>query len=36
LEFDPNISALFSSIVVIAVRCLAVKFHWHLPIVKGE
>jgi uncharacterized membrane protein YeiH len=36
LDFDPNIRALFSSIVVIAVRCFAVKFHWHLPIVKGE
>ena len=36
MDLDPNISALFSSIVVITVRCLAVKFHWHLPIVKGE
>ncbi|MBQ1199074.1 MAG: trimeric intracellular cation channel family protein [Bacteroidaceae bacterium] len=36
MDFNPNISALFSSIVVIAVRCFAVKFHWHLPIVKGE
>ena len=36
LEFDPSISAMCSSIIVIAVRCLAVKFHWHLPTVKGE
>ena len=31
-----ELSALFSSIVVIVVRCLAVKYHWHLPILKGE
>lgn len=31
-----ELSALLSSIVVIVVRCLAVKFHWHLPILKGE
>ena len=30
------VNAMISSIVVIAVRCLAVKFHWHLPIVKGK
>ena len=30
------VNALISSIVVISVRCLAVKFHWHLPIVKGR
>lgn len=36
MGFDPSINALFSSVVVIVVRCLAVKFHWHLPIVKGE
>lgn len=33
---DPSTNALLSSVVVIAVRCLAVKFHWHLPIVRGE
>lgn len=31
-----ELSALLSSVVVITVRCLAVKFHWHLPILKGE
>ena len=36
LEVDPSTNALLSSVVVIAVRCLAVKYHWHLPIVKGE
>lgn len=36
LGFDAAISAMLSSIVVIAVRCFAVKFHWHLPIVRGE
>lgn len=34
--FDPAVNALCSSVVVIVVRCLAVKFHWHLPIVRGE
>ncbi|MCM1372649.1 MAG: trimeric intracellular cation channel family protein [Bacteroides sp.] len=36
MGFDPSTNALLSSVVVIVVRCLAVKFHWHLPIVKGE
>lgn len=31
-----EISALLSSVVVIATRILAVKYHWHLPILKGE
>lgn len=30
------LNALLSSFVVILVRCLAVKYHWHLPIMKGE
>ncbi len=34
--FDASANAVISSIVVIAVRCLAVKYHWHLPIVRGE
>ena len=29
-------NALISSIIVVVTRCLAVKFHWHLPVVKGE
>ena len=33
---NPALNALISSFVVITVRCLAVKYHWHLPIVKGE
>ena len=33
---DNAANALISSIVVITVRCLAVKFHWHLPVVKGK
>lgn len=36
MHCDPSTNALLSSVVVIAVRCLAVKFHWHLPIVRGE
>lgn len=36
MGFDPSTNALLSSVVVIVVRCLAVKFHWHLPIVRGE
>jgi len=31
-----EISALLSSLTVICIRVLAVKYHWHLPIVKGE
>lgn len=33
---DSALNALLSSFVVILVRCLAVKYHWHLPIMKGE
>lgn len=31
-----EVSALLSSITVISIRLLAVKYHWSLPIVKGE
>ncbi len=31
-----EINALISSFVVILIRVLAVKFQWHLPILKGE
>jgi len=31
-----EISALLSSFTVIVIRVLAVKFHWHLPILRGE
>jgi len=31
-----ELNALFSSITVIVIRVLAVKFHWHLPVLKGE
>lgn len=31
-----ELNALFSSISVIIIRILAVKFCWHLPILKGE
>ena len=31
-----ELCALFSSIVVIVVRLLAVRFQWHLPVLKGE
>lgn len=38
LEFglSVEISALLSAIIVILIRILAVKFHWQLPILKGE
>ncbi|MDE5561763.1 MAG: trimeric intracellular cation channel family protein [Bacteroidaceae bacterium] len=36
MGFDATINALASSVVVITVRCLAVRFSWHLPIVRGE
>ncbi len=31
-----NVNATLSILVVIAMRLLAVKYHWHLPVVKGE
>lgn len=31
-----ELNALFSSFVVILIRVLAVKYHWHLPTLKGE
>ncbi len=33
---NAELNALFSSVVVILIRVLAVKYHWHLPILKGE
>jgi len=30
------INALLSSFTVIVIRLLAVKYHWHLPVLKGE
>lgn len=33
---QPETSALLSSIVVILIRVLAVHYHWHLPVLKGE
>jgi len=33
---NAELNALFSSLVVIVIRILAVKYHWHLPILKGE
>lgn len=32
---DPEVNALLSSAIVIAIRLLAVKFKWQLPILKG-
>lgn len=32
----PEVSALLSSLIVIITRVLAVKYHWHLPTLKGE
>ena len=31
-----ELNALFSSIVVILIRVLAVRYQWHLPVLKGE
>lgn len=31
-----EVNAIVSCFVVIAIRVLAVKYHWHLPILKGE
>ncbi len=31
-----ELSALFSSFTVIVIRILAVRYHWHLPVLKGD
>lgn len=36
LGLNVELNALFSSLVVIVIRVLAVKYHWHLPTLKGE
>lgn len=36
LDMPAEISALFSGLSVITIRLLAVKYHWQLPILKGE
>ena len=36
LGLSVEISALLSAFCVILIRCLAVKFHWQLPVLKGE
>ncbi len=33
---NAELNALFSSVVVIVIRVLAVKYQWHLPVLKGE
>lgn len=35
-DLSAEMNALLSSIVVIVVRVLAVRYHWHLPVLKGE
>ncbi len=35
LKCDPEY-AILSAIIVISIRTLAVKYHWQLPILKGE
>lgn len=36
LGMSAEINALLSGIVVVLVRVLAVKYHWQLPVLKGE
>lgn len=36
MDMSVEVCALLSSVVVILIRILAVKYHWHLPILKGE
>ncbi|MCF0197197.1 MAG: trimeric intracellular cation channel family protein [Bacteroidaceae bacterium] len=36
LNLSAEVAALLSSAVVILTRCLAVKYHWHLPVLKGD
>lgn len=31
-----EVNAILSAIIVISTRLLAVKYHWHLPVLKGE
>ena len=31
-----EVNAVLSAITVIAIRLLSVKYHWHLPILKGN
>ena len=31
-----EVNAILSAIIVISIRTLAVKYHWQLPILKGE
>ncbi|MCF0198364.1 MAG: TRIC cation channel family protein, partial [Bacteroidaceae bacterium] len=35
-DMPAEVSALLSSVTVVGIRVLAVKYHWHLPILKGE
>lgn len=36
LGLGPNSTAILSSLTVVVIRVLAVKYHWHLPVVRGE
>lgn len=36
MGLSAEINALLSSFTVIIIRVLAVKYHWHLPVLKGE
>lgn len=36
LGLTAEINALLSGIVVVLTRIVAVKYHWHLPVLKGE
>lgn len=36
LHMTAEVNALLSSVTVIVIRCLAVLYHWHLPVLKGE
>lgn len=36
MGFQAEVNAVLSAIVVISTRLLAVKYHWQLPILKGE
>jgi uncharacterized membrane protein YeiH len=36
MGLQAEVNAVLSAIIVISTRLLAVKFHWQLPILKGE
>ena len=36
IDLTDEANAALSCLIVIVIRCLAEKYHWHLPILKAE